>query len=184
VHRGEPLKVIVETPAQLNFEWVSLITTLPFNGDIVSKAAPYELSLPIPRTTRPGGYTITATGMLRPGETSGREKEWGRAIPSLPITLIVERADEPVRLEVYPPTIRLSPGHKGFLSVTGIFADGEKVDLKEASTTTYTSDTPRVVTVDPKSVVNALAPGTAKITVSNGKANVEVPVVISRPNAN
>jgi hypothetical protein len=28
VHPGETPKVIVETPAQLNFEWVSLITTV------------------------------------------------------------------------------------------------------------------------------------------------------------
>jgi hypothetical protein len=34
---------------------------------------------------------------------------------------------------------------------------------------------------DPKSVVNAHAPGAAKITVSNGKAKVEVPVVVSAP---
>ncbi len=179
VHPGDTLKFTVETPSELIFEAVGLLATSPIDENIVSRTAPYEPSLTIPRRIRPGEYNVTAFGLLRPGQKSGFEKALGRGVPSLPITLIVERADEPVRLEVYPPTIRLPPGHKGFLSVTGIFADGEKVDLKEASTTIYSTDTPRVATVDPKSVVNTLAPGSGKITVSNGKAKVEVPVVVS-----
>jgi hypothetical protein len=75
----------------------------------------------------------------------------------------------------------LQPGIKGYLSVTGVFEDGARVDLKESSKTIYTSDAPKVVTVDPKSIVNPLAPGSAKITVGNGKAKVEVPVVVSTP---
>jgi hypothetical protein len=61
------------------------------------------------------------------------------------------------------------------------YADGQKVDLKEASTTIYCSDTPRIVSVDPRSVVNALAPGSATITVSNSRAKVEIPVVVAAP---
>jgi hypothetical protein len=162
------------------FAGVGVIGTMHVGSPLVT-APPYECTFAIPRSVRPGIYNITAVGILRPGQKYDREKEFGRGVPSAPMTLIVERADEPVRLEVYPPTMRLQVGIKGYLSVTGVFADGEKVDLKESSKTIYTSDTPKVVTVDPKSVVNPLAPGSAKITVSNGKAKVEVPVVVWTP---
>ena len=95
--------------------------------------------------------------------------------------MVVERAGDPVRLEVFPSTISEGPGIKLPLQVTGVFADGQKVDIKLSTKTTYVSDNPRVVTIDPKSVVNTLAPGSAKITVSNGKTRVEIPVVVSAP---
>jgi Big-like domain-containing protein len=134
---------------------------------------PYRFQVPIPKTIVPGPYRLTAAG------TSPSQGKNPIPVESKPITIVVERADEPVRLEVYPPTMRLQVGIKGYLSVTGVFADGQQVDLKESSKTIYTSDTPGVVTVDPKSFVNPLAPGSAKITVSNGKVKVEVPVVVS-----
>jgi hypothetical protein len=134
---------------------------------------PYQFIVPIPKTITPGPYRLGAMG------TSPSQGKNTFPVESKPITIVVERIDEPVRLEVYPPTMNLQVGIKGYLSVTGVFADGQKVDLKESSTTIYTSDAPKVVTVDPKSMVNPLAPGSTKITVSNGEAKVEVPVTVS-----
>lgn len=181
VHPGESLKVMVEPSPADAFAGIGVIGVYPIGDSSVVTAPPFECTVAIPSDIRPGVYAITAAGMLGPGQKSGREAQWGRGVPSAPITLLVERADQPVRLEVYPPTMRLQVGIKGYLSVTGVFADGQQVDLKESSTTIFTSDTPRVVTVDPKSIVNPMAPGSAKITVSNGKAKVEVPVVVSAP---
>jgi hypothetical protein len=178
VHPGDVVKVTVEAPSSIALEGVGLIATFPIDNS-VSKGPPFELSVTVPTKIEPGDYTIMAAGMLRPGELSGIEKKWGRSIPSAPVTLIVERADDPIRLELFPPSMRLQPGRKGFLSVTGVFADGETVDLKFSSKTVYRSDAPEVVSVDAKGVVNALAPGTAKITISNGKTKVQVQVVVS-----
>jgi hypothetical protein len=135
---------------------------------------PYEFVVPIPENIRPGRYSLGVMGKPRPDlhlEVS--------QLFSKPITLVVERADEPVRLEVFPQSLSLEPDSKGYLSVKGVFADGQRVELKTSTKTIYTSDAPRVVTVDHQGVVKALAPGSAKITVSNGKAKVEIPVVVS-----
>jgi hypothetical protein len=179
VHPGESLKVMVEATPVDAFAGIGVIGTMDVVTPLVT-APPYECTVEIPRGIRPGIYNIGAIGAPRPGlGKPGRDANHPEPLYSRPITLIVERADEPVRLEVYPPTMRLQVGIKGYLSVTGVFADGQQVDLKESTKMIYTSDTPKVVTVDPKSIVNPLAPGSAKITVSNGKANVEVPVTVS-----
>jgi hypothetical protein len=172
VHPGESLKVTVEVSPPGGQTRVILggggLGLFPGVG-----SPPYQFEVPIPKTLAPGPEVLTAMGW--PTNTS-------TPVYSNQITILVERADEPARLTAFPPTISLQPRGRISLQVTGVFANGERVDLKLSSRTMYSSDTPRVVTVEPNSVVTALAPGTAKITVSNGKAKVEVPVVVSAPN--
>lgn len=176
IHPGESLKVTVDVSPPGAFTDLMLIAGDPIGMFPEVGGPPYEYVIPIPKITAPGQYSLGVMGKPRPGLRVGANQ-----IFSKPITLVVERADEPVRLEVFPPTISLQPGRKWFLSVTGVFADGQKVDLKLSTKTIYTSDTPKIVTIDPRGVVNALAPGSATITVSNGKAKVEIPVVVSAP---
>jgi hypothetical protein len=182
VSPGQSLKVTVEASPASAFAGVGLIGKTPIGVTSLVSVPPYEFAVPIPNVIRPGSYTLGAIGQPLPGQGKpGRGPNYPEPVYSAVITLIVERADEPLRLEIYPPILRLQPGSKGYLSVTGVFADGQKVDLRESTKTIYTSDTPSVVTVDPKSVVNALGPGAAKITVNNGKAKIEIPVVVSAP---
>jgi hypothetical protein len=187
VNPGQSFKVTVEASPASAFKFVGLlgwgsahITATPE----MSTSPPYEFTVLIPKVIRPGSYRLGAGGLPLPGQGKPvRDADHPEPVYSAQITLIVERADDPVRLEIYPPIVRLQQGRKGFLSVTGVFADGEQVDLKESTGTIYTSDSPKVVTVDPKSVVNAIGPGSAKITVSNGKAHIEIPAVVSAPRA-
>jgi Bacterial Ig-like domain (group 2) len=173
VHPGDSLKTTVEVSPAGTLPNVMLIGQDPIGLFPAVGNPPYHFVVLIPKTITPGPYRLTA---------AGSDKRIGPTlIESKPITLVVERVDEPVRLEVFPTSISSEPGRKWYLSVTGLFADGQKVDLKESTKTTYTSDTPRVATIDPKSIVNALTPGSAKITVSNGKAKVEIPIVVSVP---
>lgn len=173
VHPGDSLKVTVEAPPARRLPNVLLIGWDPIGMFPAVGSPPYQFVVPIPNDITPGPYRLGAMG------TSPSQGKNPTPVVSKPITIVVERTDEPVRLEVFPPTISLQPGNKGYLSVTGVFADGQKVDLKLSTKTIYASDTPRVVTVDHQGVVNALVPGSAKITVSNGKAKVEIPVVVS-----
>jgi hypothetical protein len=176
VHPGDSLKVKVDVSPPGAFTDLLLIAGDPIGMIPEAGGPPYEFVVPIPQNMAPGYYSLGVMGKPRPGLGVGANQ-----IFSKPITLVVERADEPVRLEVFPPTISVQPGGKWFLSVTGVFADGQKVDLKLSTKTIYTSDTPKIVTIDPRGVVKALAPGSAKITVSNGKARVEILVVVSAP---
>lgn len=169
IHPGESLKVTVavsppNTKVILGGGGLGLF---PGAGN-----PPYQFEVPIPATLAPGPETLTAMGW--PANTS-------TPVYSNQVTILVERTDEPVRLYVFPPPISLQPGARLSLQVTGVFPNGERVDLKLSSKTIYASDTPRVATVEPNSVVTAHTPGTAKITVSNGKAKAEVPVVVSAP---
>jgi hypothetical protein len=175
VHPGESLKVTVEVSPPGAFTELLLIAGDPI-GMFTEAGPPHEYVVPIPKIIAPGQYTLGVLGKPRPGLRMGVNQAFSK-----PITILVERTDEPTRLEVFPRSINFEPGREGALQVTGVFADGQKVDLRLSTKTTYTSDNPRVVTVRPNSVVNALAPGSAKITVSNGKAKVEIPVVVSAP---
>jgi len=124
---------------------------------------PYQFAVPIPKTVAPGPYRLTAAG------TSPSQGKNSILVASNQITTLVERADEPVRLYVFPATLTLPPSGRISLQVTGTFADGDQVYLKMSSKTIYSSDSPRVATVEPNSVVTAHAPGTAKITLATAK---------------
>ncbi len=179
VHPGESFKVTVEVTPPGAFTDLMLIAADPIGTFPEKGGAPYEYAVPIPKAIAPGQYTIAAMGRPRPGLHLDNVSQGF----SKPITIVVERADDPVRLEVFPLNLRLAPGGRISLQVTGVFTDGERVYLKLSSKTIYTSDTPSVVTAESNSVVTAVAPGTAKITVSNGKAKVEIPVVVLAPTA-
>jgi len=177
VHPGESLRVTVEVSPPGAFTDLMLIAGDPIGIFPEKDGPPYEYVVPIPKSITPGQYTLGVVGRPRPGL---RLADTSQAF-SKQITIAVERADDPVRLAVFPTDLSLQPGEKRYLQVKGVFGDGQSLDLKLSTKTIYTSDTPRVVTVEPKAVVNALAPGSAKVTVSNGKAKVEIPIVVSAP---
>jgi hypothetical protein len=177
VYPGSSLKVTVEVSPPGAFTDLMLIAADPIGMYQEKGGAPYEYAVPIPKAIAPGQYTIAAMGRPRPGLHLDNVSQGF----SKPITIVVERADDPVRLEVFPFDLRLVPGQRMSLQVTGVFADGQKLDLKLSTKTIYTSDSPGVITVEPSSVVHALAPGSARITVSNGKTKTEIPVVVSAP---
>lgn len=173
VNPGKEITVTVLASPSGVFQQVALIGGNPigFYGPIT--AAPYQFTVQIPTRINPGEYPLTAHGFTSPGHGTRSE----------PITIVVERADFPVSLEVYPPSMQLSVGRKGFLSVTGVFSDGERVNLWKASKTVYTSDRLSVATVQAQGVVTGVAPGSAKVGVTYGKITVEVPVTVGKQRA-
>jgi hypothetical protein len=96
VSPGQSIKVTVEVTLPEPPLFVGLITTFHATGvpERVS-SPPYEFTLTIPKGTRPGQYGCTAVAL----RTSGQTREWGRGVPSQPIILIVERAEDPARLD-------------------------------------------------------------------------------------
>jgi hypothetical protein len=106
-----------------------------------------------------GKRELTATGVIRPGEV----------VDSTPITVDVERADEPEGLRTEESSISLgSVGEQTALYITGVFKDEPRVDLTRSTRTQYSSSDPSVVSVRADGVLTAVAPGLAEITVTHG----------------
>jgi hypothetical protein len=136
VHPGDSLKVTVT--ASGTFQQVFLVGGDPIGFSQPLLAPPYEFTIQIPSHIRPDRYLLTADGFTSPGQRS----------PSDPITLVVERSDAPVSLKVFPSLLRLSEGGKGYISVSGVFADGQTVNLTQSTLTSYTSNAPGIVAVE------------------------------------
>ncbi len=169
VHPGQSLTVTVEASPPGAFLQVILFGSDRFGFGPPLLAPPYRFTVQIPSHIVPGEYRVTADGATAPGQGAASD----------PITLVVERTDTPASLRVHPSLLRLSVGGKGYLRVTGVFSDGQSLDLTQSTHTVYTSGNPSVVAVEGKGVITAKAPGSAKVTVTNGVAKFEVPVTVS-----
>lgn len=177
VHPGESLTVVVEATPGRAFDMVTIVggpdpLALSPGFNRVLTAPPYRFTIQLPNNIPVREYDLSADGTTGPGHGARSD----------PITIRVERADTPQNLSVYPTEMRLSPGHKGFLSVTGLFADGASVDLTKSTLTKYKSDATGVATVQSEGIVTAVAPGAATIIVTNGRATFQIPVTVSREN--
>src|SRR5580700_7318842 len=93
VHVGESLKVKVEVSPPGAFTELLLIAGDPIGMFPKADGPPYEFVLPIPANIRPGHYSLGAMGKPRPELHLDASQLFSKAI-----TLVVERADEPVRL--------------------------------------------------------------------------------------
>ncbi len=129
---------------------------------------PYEFPIPIPSDVAPQPCTLVAVGAMP-----------GRGIWSEPIKVYIERPDSPKLLKnVWPSIILRPPIHRESLMVTGVFADGSEFNLTLSKRTKYVSDAPAVASVTADGWVEAVGPGSARITITNGDASVVVPVTV------
>jgi hypothetical protein len=164
---GQTLEITVEaTP--LAFRAVAVIGTLGFSQ--ISRAAPYRLQIQIPADTTPGVQRLIAAGYPPDGP----------AVHSESITIAVERPDSPLKLESIGGLV-LDIGDDWPFSVTGSFADGSTVCLTHSTLTRYVSDRPSVASVNDEGVVTAVGPGSARVTITNGGAQLVVPVKVAVP---
>ena len=159
---GETVDITVEaTP--LAFRAVGVIGTLPLGFSQISRAAPYRFQIQIPTDTTPGVQRLIAAGYPPDGP----------AVHSQPVRIAVERPDSPLKLEsAYHPVLDI--GEEIPLYVTGTFADGSTASLTRSTLTRFISDRPSVASVDDHGVVTALSPGSARVTITNGGAQVVV----------
>ena len=81
------------------------------------------------------------------------------------------------QIKVEPPLVQLvAPGSSAGLStleedqliVTGLYADGINRDISRLNSTLFSSDNPRVATIDSKGHVAAVAPGITVLRITNG----------------
>ncbi len=141
-------------------------------------APPYLFSIQIPPSIPSGHYLIVARGIPQSG---------GDPIFSDPVDVDIERLDVPTQLKPDGNSVNLGyVGSELPLGVVGVFADGARVRLTQSKYTTYSSDTPDVVTVDERGIVAAMGPGKANLTVTYrnppvGEISIRVPAYVPVP---
>ena len=175
VHPGESLTVMDDaSPPEGTFQMVLVVGFTPIgNSKEALGAPPYRFTMQIPNGIRPGRYTLTATGSMLPGHPVASDP-----VMSDPITIFVERADSPISLRVYPPTLDFTMDQKRYMQVTGLYADKTTADLSHSKRINYVSSAPDVATVQAQGIVSPVARGTGKITITYGDVKVEVPLKV------
>jgi hypothetical protein len=167
-HPGQTIPVTLSA-APSAFRTVAVAGDLPIRPSRPLTAPPYEFRMQTPADIPPGPYELRAIGQPRAGNT----------VHAAPITVAIERPDSPRQLDSDLSTLSFDYiGDYVALVVYGAFADGSKADLTRSTLTTWTSSNPAVATVDAQGVVTAVAPGSAKITITNRNATAVIPVTV------
>jgi hypothetical protein len=150
VNPGQVVAVTASASPTLAFQAIVIVGSDAIGFSPVLVAAPYQVSIQIPLGIRPRRYRLRAVGTTTPGQ----------GVTSDPITLVVERPDNPVTLSAEPSIMNFQlAGDQSPLRIVGTFPDGSLVDVDESTYITYQSDTPSVATVDADGHVTAIAPG-------------------------
>ncbi len=164
---GQTLTVEVKATGQ--YQAVVIAGPDPINYSNFLTAPPYRFLLVIPANAPARKYLLSAAGFKGGGESD----------ESVPITIDVERPDAPDALTLEPAhPMFLYIGDVTDLSVRGAFPDGNHLDLTYSTKTTYSSDTPGVVTVTSFGSAKAVGAGSANITISHRGRHITVRVVV------
>ena len=167
INPGQSLTVTVVVSPNGAFQQVTVIGSDPVGFSQTLTAPPFQFSVQIPSNVRPGTYTLTASGLVTPGQV----------VNSDPIGIIVERPDTPVSLRVEPSVLQLAFGHKGYLRVLATFGDGTTIDLTQSSLTAFSQPSP-VANVGAYGIVTPVAAGSAYIGVTYRSLTANVPVTV------
>ena len=167
-YSGRSLTARVAASPQGVFHSVGFHATHPLESSQVLTRPPYEFTVQIPPDIASREYSLRTTGLTgpRPGTDSQS------------VSMKVERPDAPVSVSSEPSMLRLRVGDPGFLRVVATYGDGSTADVSQSRRTTYSSDSPDVVTVSRDGRVSAVGIGSANIVI-NG--SLLVPVTVTKP---
>jgi hypothetical protein len=173
VHPGESLTVTVAVSPPDAFPAILVTGPDPIGyGHLVPGAPPYRFMIQIPEHTPPKKYYLSALGSM---------KDHAELVSSEVINILIERADSPVSLTVYPVIADFTVDQKSYFSVTGVYAGKTRVDLTQSNRIKYVSSNPRIATVQEQGIVSPVQPGRAIITVTYDGLKTEVPVRVREP---
>lgn len=164
---GQTLTVTVAASGG-TFKGVAVIGENPIGMSEFLTSPPYQFTIPIPGAISPRTYSLTALGSLASGQLANSD----------PITIDVERADAPVRLDANLSKLTEAIGNTSYLRPSATFEDGRTLDVTESSLVTYSSDTPTVAAVDKVGRVTSAGSGSAHIVVTYGELSLTIPIVV------
>jgi len=165
VRPGQSVNVTVE--ASKDLRGIALLGTYPLGFEGPLEKPPYKFKIAIPAVIEPGPQMITAYGITPDSQTKEDH-----------IAIKVERADSPLELSAAPQVMNLDAGEWKHLEISGKFADRSTIQLTNSTLNRFSSDQPRVASVDGYGKVTGRAPGSAKIRIRNGTSQTEVQVIV------
>ena len=177
VHPGEHLTIAVDaTPFEFRVVFV-VVCDPTWSPTPAAVGPPYRFALQIPSSphVRSGSCALTAVGVPPSGIDDATYDK---------VDIDIERPQSPKRLtievlDLHSVAARFKhAGEIRRLVITGIFADGSRVNLTRSSLTVYESSAPSVITVNADGIVTAVGNGSATITVKNGSATAIVSVTV------
>ena len=126
-----------------------------------------SFSLPIPATTPPGSYAITAFAT-----------DSNSSVVSSTFTVDVERSDLPTALSISPVAALLKTvGATLPLTVLATFSGNVQIDVTQSSSLAITSENPNVVTIQ-NGILVAVGSGQTKVDVVYGSARATLAVTV------
>ena len=157
VHPGET--VVIAVMADPSVSNVAIIGQDPLGFSQRTNGQSSQFLLTIPSNTTIGAYDVSATG-------TGSD---GSLVASPPISLQVDTPESRFNMQTEPSVLRFdAPGEAMPLHVIGKFANGSKMDMTHSTQMSYSSQNPRIATVDDQGIVTAVAPGSTRIVINNG----------------
>lgn len=179
-HPGDNINVSLqfdpaETPVEVG------VVTFQMNLSEVRSSEPYVFILRIPPIFI-GKGTLVAIARYADGTAAKKEVEISVVLPTTVVLTGISVDPAPIFLKKLPEgsdpnDIRIAETE--YISVGGIYSDGVKRNISDASDgTTYTSSDEKVVTVDSEGNLKAQGIGKTTITVRNGKFSATVKVTV------
>jgi hypothetical protein len=172
VHTGETIQVVVQAKPERTFQQIIIIGQDPLGVSQPLSGPPWRFSFQTPASVKPRRYGLTADGYTAPGH--GFDSEM--------VLVDVERPDHPATIKVQnsPIVIPAVGGQEMLGNITGIFGDGKEVDLTESNHVKFTSDDPKIATINGQGILTGMAIGAVKVTVSYNGRSVVVPVRVEQ----
>jgi hypothetical protein len=165
--------VTVNVSAVGTFQAVLLFAQDPFPDGGGLTAPPFQFSIAVPSNIAPGPYSLTATGVIAPGQV----------IDSPPITIDVENTAQVLAVQSNLGTLLFQfVGQQIPLTVSATFTGGGPAQtVSRSSLIQYFSNNTTVVSVSSGGIATAIGPGNTTITITYGgkSANVSVSVPAS-----
>jgi hypothetical protein len=166
---GQTISVTVAASGG-TFSQVMVVAWDPIGLSDVVTSPPFQFSLTIPPTTKPGAYLLTAVAI----------DSQGVPVESQPISVSVEPLSPPVSISVQPSQVSFrATGVSNALRVLAMFQDGSNSDVTASANLSYSSLDPTVAVVNSAGVVTATGLGSTSLTVGYGRtATFNVPVAV------
>ncbi len=174
VHPGDTITIKVEPSPG---EKVGRVFFGGFGTEVT--APPYEYQYKIgPHNIGDIKFTIFAIKPDSEGPFASPDAQFSSSIElhlksTLPPTVTLQG----IRIRNDQKSLFMETDNKRKIKVYGQYTDGIERDVSSSATgTTYTSSDEKIAIVDSNGLVTAVGPGTAKITIKNGKYEITVKV--------
>jgi hypothetical protein len=166
VYAGETLKIILQPSLGTSVKSVLILSPLEI---IEIKDPPAEIPFKISKDRDPGPVTITVVAIT--GLGGGK------------VTRTIQVEAPSVLEQIIPDPMILNLdtfySKEQEVIVKGIYRDGITRYIEESSYTVFSSDNPRVATVDTQGVVKMVAPGITTVRISNNGLTTSVKVQVN-----